>query len=330
MRASDWTATGDPSPIREQRSPVRPRGVWLVGALVLALLLAGATRSPGDTGNDTRRRVGVWGTPDMFAGVNIDDAQAAIQVWTRALTQRMSLKYRPEVTVAQDSASLAAAVRAGQVDVVGLSGLAYLEMRDRIGLEPVVVGTWGEERRATEEYVLLARRDGGLENLEALQGQAVILAAADQGRMAMVWLDVLLWRAGLPESRKFLSIRTVERPSQAVLPVFFGQADACVVTDRAWQTMGELNPQVTRELRQLARSPALLLRVMCLRRESDPALRQEMLNASLQLHKETEGRQILEIFRLNQVVPFQPVFLEGLESLMAEYRTLSAQRSEGR
>jgi len=81
-------------------------------------------------------------------------------------------------------------------------------------------------------------------------------------------MDVLLWRSGLDAGETFFEeIQEVSKVSQAVLPVFFDQADACIAPMDAFRTMAELNPQLEEELWVIDTSPGFCQAVVCARRD---------------------------------------------------------------
>jgi len=291
---------------------------------VVSFLLAAGAGGQSHVRVSPRKTLVVCIAPGLFSEVNIRDAQAAVQTWGNAVSRRMDLGYEVEVVVPNDRPSTIEAIKSGKVELISLTGLDYLAMKDEVDLEPAVVGIWGEDRKVAEEYVLLVRRDSGLEELSHLQGRRLIIGTADRGETAAMWLDVLLLREGLPAGQDFLRARAAEKASQALLPVFFGQVDACVVPHRALQTMGELNPQVMRELRTLARSPEFLVGFMCFRGGSDAGRREKLMDVVFKIHAEVEGRQLLTIFRSDRVDRFQPVYLESLADLKEEYESLKA------
>ena len=52
-------------------------------------------------------------------------------------------------------------------------------------------------------------------------------------------------------------IKEAQKPSQALMPVFFRQADACVASRHYFEVNSELNPQIQRELMSISNSPGL-------------------------------------------------------------------------
>jgi phosphonate transport system substrate-binding protein len=135
--------------------------------------------------------------------------------------------------------------------------------------------------------------------------------------MALPWLDLLLAEQGAGRAEIFMErITESTKLSAVVLPVFFGQADACLVTLGGFSTMAELNPQLERELRVLAKSQSLVPMVSFLRRDFTPSFRQELIEAICQLHMTASGRQILNLMQGDEVVVIPSPALESTRELM--------------
>jgi phosphonate transport system substrate-binding protein len=143
------------------------------------------------------------------------------------------------------------------------------------------------------------------------------------GRLALLWFTTLLLKRGLPESDNFFSdIKKVEKISQAVLPVFFMQADACIVRRAGFQTMVEMNPQVNKNLIVLQKSPVFQESLFCVRKDYDDKSKKIILDVVETLHLDPKGSQMLLLFRKNRVLPFKPEYIESVEALVKEYNEL--------
>jgi len=307
---------------------VSKTGIQVAAVILLALTARGQI----DEGRIARHIVRLGTTPDLLSGVNMKDAQIAIQIWTEEVRHKMGVEdYQLELTVFEGLPAAVKAVKARQLDWLGLTGLDFFEIKDEAPLEPALVGIWNEEGKITEEYVLLTHRGRDMEELVHFRDRDLIVGTRDKGRTAKVWLEVLLMREGLPESQDLLrKYRKVDKPSEALLAVFFEQADACIVTRRAFQTMAELNPQVKRELAVLASSPGFLSQVMCVRKDLDAEEKKIVIDTLLKLHTESEGQQLLTLFRSEKAVRFQASHLQNTAALAAEYEGLKAQIVRGR
>ena len=113
---------------------------------------------------------------------------------------------------------------------------------------------------------------------------------SSRASLAPVWSETILAREGLGSASGFYGqITTASKISQAVLPVFFRQLDACVVTRSGFETMVELNPQVGRQLKVLASSPPVVPVVFCFRASYDSPIRAKVLEEIAQWHN-TQSR----------------------------------------
>ena len=106
-----------------------------------------------------------------------------------------------------------------------------------------------------------------------------------------------------------------------ILPVFFRKTDACVVTRRGWETMGELNPQVTLQLRELASSPELVTMVLFFRAGYQSPSRRKVMQALLDMPKSPHGRQILTLFRGEALQEVPRSVLDSARSLYRQRET---------
>lgn len=266
----------------------------------------------------------------MFYDVDANDAQAITRVWIEALIRKINSEVEDPVSktiIFHDLPSIIRRLQAEEVDLLILPPLEYLTIRQDVLLEPIITGVVGET--FPYEYVLLVRRNRGPENLGQLRDKKLVLARrarhdiGSKRGLPQTWLDTSLLKSGLPESRDlFNTIEEVNKTSHAVLPVFFGQGDACLVPLRTFETMVELNPQLGEELTALITSPGFCIGLVCARKdvyEKYEGFIQEGLSA---LSTEPEGQQLLTIFRLDQVIPFEPVHLEAVRKLVEEYELL--------
>ena len=249
----------------------------------------------------------------LFSEVDAKDAQLAIEVWTNELSKMLQLK--PKACIITDYASVAPLIRKQELDLIALPALDYLAMRNRLDVEPVLVGV--TNGRVGEEYVLLVNRKYNLSQANHLQGKIITVQTSHgTDTIPLLWLDTLLTKQGLPKSAAFFKqIKPVSKPSQAVLPVFFNKADACLVTRDAFNTMAELNPQIGESLMVIAGSPRYLRGLLAIRNSLNKAMKQKIIEGALNLSTYPRGGQILKLFLLHEVVPFQQTYLKNLEEL---------------
>jgi len=121
----------------------------------------------------------------------------------------------------------------------------------------------------------------------------------------------------------FSVVKHVEKLSGAVLPVFFGQANACLVTQSGFSTMSELNPQIGQKLQTVARSRPLIPALLCFRKDFNSPQKEHILEAFSELNTSSSGQQILTIFQAEALVEVDAKALEETKSFISQSLVIS-------
>lgn len=299
---------------------------WLSFLPGFFLVCARAEDRPAGTGKQIIR---VGYMANLYSNMDMKDAQFATDILVRQYTDALGLKMVPKSSIVKDLNELAAAVKARKLAMVTLFATDYLRIRDRLELEPVFIGL--KDGSAAEEYLLVVRKDSPAESPDQLKGKALLADKSGKGELPVMWLDTVLMRQGLPACRGFFkTVKEVEKPSAAVLPVFFGQADAAIVTSRAFETMAELNPQLSRQLKTLARSPGLVAALVCVRKDLFRTLHAEFEEFEAKFNSDLASKQVLSLFRMDNIERFKPSYLVETERLFAEHRKLKYGAASGK
>jgi ABC-type phosphate/phosphonate transport system substrate-binding protein len=144
-------------------------------------------------------------------------------------------------------------------------------------------------------------------------------------KVALLWLETQLLKAGLGRTDGFFSqVKEFRKSSQALLPVFFGQADVCLVDQSAYASMAELNPQVGKELVVLGTSPGFPREIVVLNKTCPENKRKIIRNALASLEKTPRGRQLLQLFGSDREIDFDPSYLQPARQVLAEQDALCA------
>ena len=291
---------------------------WI--ALALALALASQDQTNDLPGENKIRRVGY--PASAFARGALDDQRVVLEVWGFRLAKRTSGFVGGVWAVIfedEDFSAVYGALGREEIDLLIMNTLDYVEHERENLMEPAFVGVSGN--KVGHEFAILVRRDGKIESLGQLQNNIINIETEGVGRMPIVWLDVLLAGHGFPGFDSFFrEVRFSAKPSQAVLPVFFGQVPACLTSQRAFRTMAELNPQLEKELAMLEVSPAFLRGEVVFRKNLDPEVKMRVSEALRTLHEDPDGQQILLVLREEMIIPFQQDYTTTVRSLAANYQ----------
>ncbi|MBN1517954.1 PhnD/SsuA/transferrin family substrate-binding protein [Candidatus Sumerlaeota bacterium] len=256
-------------------------------------------------------------TTMQLTGVNLKDAQTAISLWMTSIEYD---RRGSEGKFYHTYQEIYQALLDRKVDTVTIHALEYVALPDRSIVEPYAVQVRGEA--AEMSYVLLASVKNGVSSLANLKGKRMLIETGIAGMAGAVWLDVILKRENLPEAEQFLGrIELAQKSSETILPVFFGQMDACVVSRTSYNVMNELNPQIGKRLTILAESKPLLEGLTGFSRLADipDDQRKTTIDATMNLGDTPEGRQIMTLFRVNKIEAWNDNYLNNLKELAREY-----------
>ena len=153
-----------------------------------------------------------------------------------------------------------------------------------------------------EQYLLLAKGNSGIQHLGDLRGRRLRTLKNPKMCVADTWLSTILDEGHLGPSEQFFgSVITDTKVSRVVLPVFFGQADACLTSKRGFDTMCELNPQVGKDLATIASSPAMVLCFHAFRKNFRGVSREKFSGVFFNLRTSAAGRQLAMLFQFDDL-----------------------------
>lgn len=271
------------------------------------------------------------GVLNTLKGVNYDDARVAIEMnFDRQKNKSVSPRFEPTLEILPDVATAARRIQDKKLHCIFTTGVDFIRLRELVTLEPLYV-TSGLSDSPLEPYILLAQKDVDWAGLVRMDQRRLIVDANNRWDIGRIWLETVLYEKELPQSDLlFTSIQVVDRPARMVLPVFFGQAEACLVSQSAYDTMVELNPQLGQKLHILMRSPGFVKSLICIVSYLDPDFVAQMKDNIHNMHKTVDGRQLLMIFQLRRSFPFKPEYLVETERVLRRYRNMMSSSAQNR
>ena len=257
-------------------------------------------------------------TQSCFVGVNQNDAQAAFKVMMLTVGRRHGYNVQSKVTIFDDDAQFEKAIRERSINLVIVDSWKYLAMKVSDFVKPTFVTA--DRDRIGNTYLLLSRHDGKIHSLADLRGNHIVRLETANASTGMLWLEALLQQKKLGSANSFFGgIEVAKKPSAAILPVFFRKKDACMVTRFSFEVMRELNPQIGKDLQELAASELFADIIICLSHDdwtSDKG-KADLVKILGDLHIEPAGQQILSLFKINQLIPFEEPYLDSVRKLQA-------------
>jgi ABC-type phosphate/phosphonate transport system substrate-binding protein len=284
--------------------------------LAIAQPLSGGVKQTREMPNVLR----VGFLSNVFSNVDNRDAQVAMELWARELARGAGIN-KASVTLLNSREELTAAVRNGSLDIVTLSALDYLKLRNSLPLVPAFVAS-NHVGPAREQLLIVSRRSN-IRTLDDLRGKTIDLLPERRSEPAQIWLETLLMSEGKGNlSSFFLKVNRTPNASQAIMHVFFGKVDAAIVNRGSFETTKTMNPQLGQQLLVIAESRSILGDVSCIPKSISTQLRLAMEIAAAHLHESAMGRQMAALFQIDRVIPYRPMYLDGLTTLIEEHSKL--------
>lgn len=260
----------------------------------------------------------------LFENVNYNDAIASIRAWAQALLKKQDISAVPKPVILNDKSEIKEVLSNNMLDYISLTTTEYAEVSEMLPCDTITVSVTSD--LITEEYLLLVHKDSGIESLQGLNGKKLRFVSGARMSMAMTWLDNILLREKFkPAVEFFSSLELNKNAGRVILPVFFKQADACVVTRNMFDTMVELNPQIGRRLKIIAVSSPLVPSFFCFTRNSDESLRKKVSSEILHWHLSSFGKQSLTMFQCDGLEIHPVSCLETALDLIDEHKMLLKQ-----
>jgi phosphonate transport system substrate-binding protein len=265
---------------------------------------------------NSRLRIGFTGS--AFQDITNTDIRAAVSV----LIQKVAWKHfgKGEARFYETLSEMATDLKNRKIEVLATPVEEFMELRKQAPIVPILVTA--SDNGTDTDLLLLVRKDSGIRSIRDLRGKPIVMPLRNPRclSMYMAWLETLL----MGERSKgidtyFSSVKETRTAAKAVMPVFFRQADACVVTRQVFDLTSELNPQISSELTVISRMDKLSQGIIAVDRRLSEETRERIRQSFLTLHQTPEGEQLLMLFKVRKLVPFSPGYLKATEALYAEY-----------
>ena len=299
-------------------------------ALVLSVALGAALAQPGASGPARRpatselrpARLYAVASNRMFNTVNRNDAVAAIKAGFDILGREKGFLLDSKVEILDSVAEMRRRLESGGVEILILDFADYLALEGSGLIVPSMEGNRKVGAEPLYSYFLMVNQSSAAKTTADLRGKRVSVFSRTESNVGIAWMDTLLAKQKLGSAASFfVSIKEAAKPQACVLPLFFGSVDACVVDEINLDLLKEMNPQLG-SLRVLARSSPLIESVIATPAEPHPYV-DELLDTILSLHRDPRGRQLLMVFKTEQIVRIRPGDIEAGRNFWREYNRLT-------
>lgn len=244
---------------------------------------------------------------------NLADVKVTLKLWAEEVGKIYDIDATANTYA--DMASMRRDMQSGALNMVVAPGM---EIAETFAADELAEGFNGKHRGTGEGLALIVRAAGEIKEFGQLRGRNVLRLAND--RLSSVFLESRCRELARQACDDFLRIVDEKHNSQAIHKVFFGQADAALVSLSSLHAAGELNPQVRQRLRILLDWKTTSLAFGMMSVLTPPSLRARVIDSALRVATTVRGRQILEIFKTDYMERVDVHELQPYWSLHRESR----------
>ena len=289
-----------------------------LGRLILLLFLVCLQTSPALAATPQEPlKLGFY--QPAIRDANLADMKVSLGIWVTEIGKPFGLIVT--TTTYADIAAMREALDRSEMNFFSGPGM---ELAEVFTPEEIRSGYARRNKGVEEGIVLLVSNTSGIKRFADLRNKR--LSRLSNDRLSDIFLDVQCIKAAGMACRDFLQVKEEKRDIQSVYNVFFGRADAALVSLATLRTANELNPQVGQHLHMLLDWKAKALMFGIMTRHTQVSYRNLILHSVTETMKTPRGRQILELFKTDYLEPVDAEALQPYWALLREYNDLRKAR----
>ena len=169
-----------------------------------------------------------------------------------------------------------------------------------------------------QEYYILVREDAKINSMKDLKDKTFVSRMDDYlGRLVLNY-ETLKTVHTLTD-RYLKPVEMTNKFSTAIRKTYFGKVDACIVPSYALDIVGEMNPDILKKLVVFHESEKIFPMIGAFHKNTDEVLIKRFSENAERLDKTVRGQSILNLFKMEQVVPLDTKELEPVFRYYNEY-----------
>jgi len=253
----------------------------------------------------------------VFPDLAVQDIRGSLGVWSEEVARGLQGVESIHSTVYESPEPMIAGLREKNVDLVLMPVLEYFRLESRLDVELGFVTEQGH--LGAKVYHLVVGSQVPARSLEQLKG--LRFACVRRDGLGLMFLNDTLLKARQPEADAFfLSVDAESKGSQALNDVYFGKADACLVSDESYRATLAMNPQLGRKLRIMLSSPVYHGALAVYRKDYPVYMRRRIQEAVNSLKRIPRGAQMMALFHTTEVRAASEQDLVEVRKLYLDYR----------
>ncbi len=213
-------------------------------------------------------------------------------------------------------------IKAGKIDYLILNSFYYISHHDFLH-QFFTAPIWAVQRGIAdkENYILVGQKHTPAQDLKQLQGKR--LSFHPQYLLMKFYLKYLIKQSSsLDIDDFFKNLKHTRTASQAILDVFFGISDVCIVPKHIFELTADLNPAIKQKLSIVHQSGEKFLPVLIFDFNRTVSSHEHINNNLSTIGNSVRGRQLLEMLNIEAIKITNPEQLQPMRELFYSYKAL--------
>ena len=274
-------------------------------------------------GTMSKDNVRMGALANMVASIDIKDADAAFKIWTDSFIRRLKAKnvydFVFEYKMYEDVVSLKNDINNNTINYFNVSTDVYFDLNTDNNFVPFLSGiNYNTENFI--HYILITSSSNKNTNLDQLVNKKINISKQVSKSFGIYWLKVLLRDSLGTKDFKSIIFSTInQNENEDLLAVYFNKADYALVSEGAFNLSCELNPSIKNKIKILAKSEPVVNGVFVYRKGMKKSTINAIRDIAINIHNDNEGRQILNLFKIERIIPITSKDLEACEKIVIKY-----------
>ena len=295
-------------------------GRYRIGLLALLVNLMGAVavcQEPDDAPDKVYLRVASFLDATNEAGA--DSFQNSLTRWADSLVDAPAGRISSRVETSEEK--WRRLLIAEDHDLYGLYAYQFLEIEELSSLRPALLTV--AEHGSSSTFLLVTRRSDQIKSVRALEGKKILIDTSGVGNLPQIWLATEISEAvPIDELSGFADMVPVSSAARALLPVYFGKADACVITRSAFKDANALNPNIIVKLHFELKSNPLLVSMFAFADHFSSVDAEKISSRALKTSASDETRRFLDLVDRKGLIPYNESAMGSTRELYDKYMAL--------
>ncbi len=273
-----------------------------------------------DENNTTKSAIAII-YKEGLASIDNKDVRLAMNLLLQEVTAKS--QYKIQTKFLDNPEKIVKEFQNAKVNLLILDFINYLKNYEKINSS--VKDRWillSKKDNTLRRFYLLVNKKSAINSLKDLQSKTIGLLKYDS--MQKLFLDYSLLKDQNQTSDTFFKEKKLFlKPSRALIKLFFNKIDACIVSEYAWDTAVEINPQFKKRLKIIQKSKDIFPPVaLILIHKNSPFFSKLYEKFVFTSQMNSKSKQILNMYQAVQSVNLSEKEVQPIYTYYKEYLKL--------